>query len=348
MRSALLSLLLVTLGACGPSVRNGSELGRIRVDAGGHKLELLVEGTDQGQPTVILESALGGSIESWAAVRQSLSKITKVVSYHRAGNGGSQPGPRPRSASRVAQELRTALKNLNIAPPYILVGHSIGGLYVRRYAATYADEIAGLVLVDPTMEFIESLDRSQIDARLKQLWATEYTRVEKTLGRVHPKMSLIAAHSMLGLERYLAQVPLEEQAANRSKWLSKFETHIQQLEGKLVLLSNAERQELFASTESMHSVRDSPPTAVPVKLLIAEKVSAPSSERGDANDPTKSAKYIQWAQDARKLRYSEFIATIPNGQLLSLPDSGHNVPKDRPDAIVDAVANLISQSSNMQ
>ncbi len=343
MRVALASVFLLALTSCNQSDRGNSTAGRIRVEVGSHKLEVLIEGMDRGLPTVILESGLGGGIDSWTNVRESLGKITRVVSYNRAGSGGSQPGPRPRSARRIVEELRAALQTLEIAPPYLLVGHSVGGLYVRAYAGLHPDEVIALVLADPTMGFREALTTSQADVRLQHYWGSDYKQIQKSLDRVHPKMALIAAQSLLELEPYLQQMPVAQQKVTRDAWLELFADHSQQIEGMLGLLSDAERQELFASMESMRVVRESPADSTPVTLLIAGKATHRGKKGAATTDPTKSTDYIAWSQGARLQRFSEYIETIPNGRMETLHDAGHNIPKDRPDAIIDAITRYLTK-----
>src|SRR5262249_43639487 len=121
-----------------------------RVDAGGHRLRMLVAG--QGTPTVILETSGMAPLESWARVQPEGSRFARVVSYDHAGYWGSEAGPKPRDARQVARELHAALRSARIAPPYVLVGYSFGGPFVRVFADLYPDEVAGLVLVDPSQE----------------------------------------------------------------------------------------------------------------------------------------------------------------------------------------------------
>jgi pimeloyl-ACP methyl ester carboxylesterase len=119
------------------------------VDVGGYRLHMHCSGTAQpGSPTVILEAGAGLASPSWAWVQSRVAETTRVCAYDRAGYGWSDPGPTPRDARQVAHELHTLLEQAAIASPYVLVGHSIGGMYVRVYAAQYPDEVAGLVLVD--------------------------------------------------------------------------------------------------------------------------------------------------------------------------------------------------------
>lgn len=136
------------------------------VDAGGHRLHMVVAG---GGPTVVLESGLGDTREPWAKVQPEAARFSKVVAYDRAGLGRSEAGPNPRTARRIAAELRTALKNAGLAPPFILVGHSAGGLYIRVFAHMYPGEVAGMVFVDPTPEdFFERLRATQSPEERKE------------------------------------------------------------------------------------------------------------------------------------------------------------------------------------
>ena len=116
------------------------------VDVGGHSLHINCIG--QGSPTVILEAANFGMSAHWVRVQQQLAQTTRACAYDRAGLGWSERGPEPRDARQISSELHTLLKSADIKGPYVLVGHSYGGLYVRMYAERYPEEAAGVVLVD--------------------------------------------------------------------------------------------------------------------------------------------------------------------------------------------------------
>lgn len=118
------------------------------VDAGGHKLHLHVMGKRTSSPTVVLEAGLGSLSSQWGWVQPEVAKFTQVVAYDRAGLGWSENSNQPRDAKNAAQQLHTALRNAGIPGPYVLVGHSLGGVYVRVFAELYPDEVAGVVLVD--------------------------------------------------------------------------------------------------------------------------------------------------------------------------------------------------------
>ena len=121
------------------------------VDVGGHELHILCTGS--GGPTVVLESGLGsaGTI-GWSLVQSEVSKFTRVYSYDRAGLGYSDPGPSPRTARRITRELERLLDRSDIRGPVILVGVSVGGLYMRVYTSEHEQRVAGLVLVDGSHE----------------------------------------------------------------------------------------------------------------------------------------------------------------------------------------------------
>jgi pimeloyl-ACP methyl ester carboxylesterase len=150
----LLLSLLASFSAGLDVQRNGPQ----EVDAGGHKVHLVMQGS--GSPIVVLESGLGQGRESWTRVFLDVANFARVVTYDRAGLGQSEPGPKPRAAQQLATELHTALKNAGLAPPYVLVGHSGSGFTIRVFAHLYPKEVVGLVFVDPTQEGLTDWIRS--------------------------------------------------------------------------------------------------------------------------------------------------------------------------------------------
>ena len=118
------------------------------VDVGGHRLHLIVQGEARGNPTVILEAGMATTASNWAWVQAELAKTSRVVAYDRASLGWSDPGEKPLDAAKSARDLHTALERLGIGGPYMLAGHSYGGLVVRMFRDLYPDEVVGLALVD--------------------------------------------------------------------------------------------------------------------------------------------------------------------------------------------------------
>jgi pimeloyl-ACP methyl ester carboxylesterase len=119
------------------------------VDLGTHRLHMLEAG--QGSPTIVLEAGLMSTMLSWSEIQRALAQSYRVVSYDRAGLGWSDLGPMPRTADRMVEELHALLERTKIPPPYVLVGHSFGGLTMPLFAARYAQETTGVVLVDPVV-----------------------------------------------------------------------------------------------------------------------------------------------------------------------------------------------------
>jgi pimeloyl-ACP methyl ester carboxylesterase len=141
------------------------------IDVGDHSLHINCVG--QGSPTVILEAANGGMSAHWVRVQQQVADTTRVCAYDRAGLGWSERGPEPRDARQISSELHTLLANAGIEGPYVLVGHSYGGLYARMYAARYSEEVAGVVLVDSSHpeQFTRSPEGRAMYERARRLTA---------------------------------------------------------------------------------------------------------------------------------------------------------------------------------
>lgn len=154
-RSVIVTILVILLLAIAGTVyqtaaseadrRNFPSPGNL-IDVGGFKMHIYCMG--EGSPTVILETLSGGTSSYWGWVQPEAAKTTRVCVYDRAGRGWSEPDPEPITLARTARNLHTLLTNAHIDGPYVLVGHSIGGIYVRQYAADYPDEVVGMVLVD--------------------------------------------------------------------------------------------------------------------------------------------------------------------------------------------------------
>jgi len=119
-----------------------------RVAVEGRAMRMLVSGS--GESTVVFENGLGPPLEMWGKVQPHVSRFARTVSYDRAGVGLSENGPPPRDGQQIAGELRDALRAAGLPPPYVLVGASLGGLYIRVFAGTYPGDVSGMVLVDPT------------------------------------------------------------------------------------------------------------------------------------------------------------------------------------------------------
>lgn len=190
---------------------------------GGYHLHLYCTGTGHpGSPTVILEEGFGATSLGWSKVQPGVASFTRVCSYDRAGYGWSDTGPLPRTARRMVMELHTLLARAAVPGPYVLVGHSYGGLIVRLYAYTYPHEVAGLVLVDSTHEDIllryPELGQNVIDPQLPICQALVPFGILRFLGYLngvvveYPPTVQPAAKAQLYQTRY-CHTEYDEQAA---------------------------------------------------------------------------------------------------------------------------------------
>jgi len=116
------------------------------IDIGSH--QLFINCTGSGTPTVILEAGWNDVMDTWSSVQPDIDEFSRVCSYDRAGLGKSEPGPPPRSMDKEVAELYALLEAVGVEEPYILVGHSYGGLLMRLFTDRYPHLVAGLVLVD--------------------------------------------------------------------------------------------------------------------------------------------------------------------------------------------------------
>ena len=146
-------LALASLGGGWETVREAADAqaypipGQL-IDVGGHQLHLNCTGT--GSPTVVLEPGAGGISSDLGWIAPAVAHDTRVCVYDRAGRGWSDPADTPQDATQIATDLHTLLHRGNVPGPYVLAGHSFGGLYALTFAARYPAEVAGMVLVDST------------------------------------------------------------------------------------------------------------------------------------------------------------------------------------------------------
>jgi pimeloyl-ACP methyl ester carboxylesterase len=169
-----------------------------KVDVGGHSLNLLIGG--QGSTAVVFEGGFGTGIASWSTVQKEVAAFARTVSYDRAGLGQSDLGPKPRSAKQIASELHTALEKAGVKPPYVLVGHSLGGIFVRVFADMYPKEVVGMVLIDPSQESFNEWIRKRQPDRVKAAQAQMANAAEGPRAEA-------AALDVTDAEARLAKVP---------------------------------------------------------------------------------------------------------------------------------------------
>ena len=154
--------------------RGSASLDKLVDVGGGRRLHINCSGMNsEGSPTVLLEAGAGNDSSVWNRVQPEVAKFTRVCAYDRAGLGSSDPVPAPRTIVALTEDLHTLLLNGQVTGPYILVGHSLGGILVRLYASYYPTEVVGMVLVDSAHEDesdrgVALLPRETLKEMLKQ------------------------------------------------------------------------------------------------------------------------------------------------------------------------------------
>ncbi len=167
-------LALIVLSGCGTDT--GGDMDK-KVSIGTHSLHIRCMG--KGSPTVVIDSGVGDTMERWLDFQSQAAKITRICTYDRAGYGSSEPGPLPRTSQRAAEELKLLLKKAHVEGPFVLVGHSLGGLNMQVFADRYPDLVAGLILLDPTpIPFITGQAFPNLYQMLKQQTAELQITVE--------------------------------------------------------------------------------------------------------------------------------------------------------------------------
>lgn len=164
-RLAVLLLAVPLLATCS---RSGAEPANRVVNVGSHALHAVTSGA--GAPTVVFEGGIGTFGAEYRELQDRIASTTTVVTYDRAGYGSSESGPLPRDCSREVKELRALLVGLGVPGPYVLVGHSIGGLNAEVFARTYPEDVAGMVLLDPPpLSFILGEEYPQLRSMAAQM-----------------------------------------------------------------------------------------------------------------------------------------------------------------------------------
>lgn len=275
------------------------------VDVGGYKLHIHCTGA--GSPTVVTENGLGGASPDWGLVQPAVSQTTRICSYDRAGSGWSEAGPAPRTSRQISAELHTLLQNAGLSAPYVLVGHSAGGLHARVYASQYPDEVAGLVLVDPTpAEAIMKFSPEQQRVVLPNLAQFRLLRVMQFLGvlRLLP----------LPGDAVLAPLPTPMQAQMRALRLQS---------GAMTALA----AEAAGLTASIHEAATATPLPPDRPLLILW--------HGIPAEPVALEPDARAAMDV-------LLQQSQNSKLLVAERSGHAIPLERPDLVIDAINQVVA------
>jgi len=307
----LLSALLALAGSvyqriCTDRERRAFPMPGQLVDVGGLKMHINCGGS--GSPTVILDSGLGDSFIVWRKLQPQIAQFTRVCSYDRAGVGYSDPSPQPRTSKVFAEELHSLLHNAGIAPPYVLVGHSMAGFDVRIFADLYRSEVAGIILVDSS----HPEQRKRLPAALNDLdasWVREQEFFEFTMPFGLPRL-----FGSCGNDREVNAADCNFSSVRESV------------------------AELKSISESAAKAAETRPLGNMPLIVLSQDPNTPQYDLPeDLVGPTNHA--WQKMQD-------ELAHLSTRGKQVIAKNSGHYIQLDRPDVVLDAVREVVNEAKN--
>jgi pimeloyl-ACP methyl ester carboxylesterase len=304
----------------------------------GHQMHLNCSGT--GGTTVVMDSGLGGWSLDWDAVQPSIAQFTRVCSYDRAGLGWSEPGAAPGDGQHAVDELHTLLANGGESGPFVLVGHSNGGLRVALYAHTYPQEVAGLVLVDPTprstdserVGFLSPADQAEF-LTLVQAMKPEPeggANIFEWLRKLRP----------FGIPRLLTNMLLEGSSYDyvRADQQPGYRAGMNK-RGRLAT-TIAETEQREANMERVRAVGSL--GSLPLTVLTSTKFTTFYRDPLPAEPSGRLMELLQkmlWESEVDMSRLSS------NSTITPIERSGHFIQFDRPDAVIQAVQHMVETVS---
>lgn len=288
----------------------------VLLDVGGRNLHLWCSGS--GSPTVVLESGLGGFSHDWSHLQPVIADQTRVCSYDRAGYGWSDSSDEPRGSTKVATDLRALLAEAGEEGPFIIVGHSIGGLHARSFARQYPGEVGAVVLVDSSHEN-QGLRLTMLDP------LDEATRSGlQTCDRLSPFgfLRLLGAHG--------GAIPdsLDISGDTRAAWQSR----LNQTRFCATVLAELDAIEADIT-------QPSPPADLgDIPLIVLSSGIGATIE--DAVDGVTEADLAEANRVMAEL-HSELAELSTNSTHRVIPDAGHYIHWDDPEAVTAAIGDAI-------
>lgn len=278
--------------------------------------QLWMHRSGTGHPAVVFVPGAGGIGLDFLLAHERVAEFTTSVSYDRAGTGWSDDVALPRSLDQVTDELRTLLGRADLRGPYILVGHSLGGAYVQRYAQRFAGEVAGLLLLDPAHQDWD--DYMPPHLKLATAMTGEVELPDLT--------DEFVAHVRGVLATTFAALPdpLREQVVDKHVSPERLPTGM--IEGTNVLA-------LFEELRAGGPLPD-----VPLIILSGTAI--------DANQTMfQPAELVREQISASQHLYDAIAAQAARGEHRSLADASHvSIPVARPDAVAQAVRDLLART----
>lgn len=289
------------------------------VDVGGYQLHINCIG--EGSPTVVMDYGLGGLSLVWSLVQPEVARFTRVCTYDRAGYAWSDPSPKTRTSQQMVQELHTLLNHAGIEGPYVLVGHSLGGLNVRLFASQYPEEVVGMVLVDAVP--------ANVYSRLASEWKNQMVGTQRmfytlsTISRLGLLRLLVQIRGTEAAPDFVKKLPSEVQSVILAKFLPKtFYTAIAENQ----LMERSAQQ--VSNQELLHDL--------PLVVL----------SHGVNMFSNLSDKEAEQAEKIWQELQAELTNLSSKSKWLIAQNSGHNVHIDQPQLVIDAIQQVIDAAQS--
>ena len=287
----------------------------------GRGLNLVCAG--QGSPTVILEAGLTDWSSDWVLVQPRVAAVTRTCSYDRAGMGFSSAAPAgPRTSSDAVDDLHALIDVAHITPPFVLVGHSMGGMHVRLYADRYRAHIAGMVLVDPAVEGFYTTMNDQTAGHYK---AVRLAGLDDNRACIDAATAnALSPASQLFLDCTRREIPQMGPTLIASR-------HAIELTATYQRAVLAESEAFFTSDLIELRATQRRLGALPLIVLTAAN-NRFENESGIGRDQV----YATWLKSNR-----DIAARSTRGVLRVVEGAGHLIQLERPDAVVEAIVDVL-------
>jgi pimeloyl-ACP methyl ester carboxylesterase len=279
---------------------------------------------------VIFAAGMNGTTLHWARVQPAVALKTRTVAFDKAGIGFSDPGPLPRTASAIVEDLRAALAAADIAPPYVLVGHSAGGPQMRLFAFRYPHEVVGMVMVDSSSEHQY---RRMDDAT----GARESETLRRELRRTYSRLTRLARTGALtpGTPDYDRAVgppsPTLTPAVNAAHAAQRTSPGFwRALRSEAAAADSSSSDEVAAARRSLG---DTPLGDMPLIVLTAGNIPPRPGETVAAN----GARYEVW-----RAMHEEIAALSTRGKRCRIEGAGHFIQLDKTEVVIAAIEEVIA------
>ena len=275
--------------------------------AGGRQIHMDCKGT--GLPAVIFDSGAGGGYAAWKGVQEEIAKTNMACTYDRASVGASDPGPLPRDAAAIADDMDAMLATAKIPAPYILVGHSLGSYHVRQYANTRLNKVAGIVLVDPSGDNQRALFAAAIP-KIASISAGNFDEEawRTCVAKLHGALVSRADPAIKDCEGNDAEI----------------------VDGSFSAIHAMEHSSLDQLTASRRSYGDLP-------MIVLTRGDYATGMPPEFNDSDGAAMKKVWIDLHR-----DMAALSTKGQNREIPGASHYIQRDAPQAVTDAILEVIA------